>query len=81
MLTLCVLGYLGFFHFTELVQLCRCDFQFENSFMRLFVHRSKTDIYRDGAWAVIAKTLKHTCPYLLVQRQFFAVSFQQTVKS
>ena len=48
-LTLCVLGYAGFFRFNELVQLRRCDFQFEDSFMRIFVHRSKTDVYRDGA--------------------------------
>ena len=64
-----------FFRFNELVQLRRCDFQFEDSFMRVFVHRSKTDVYRDGAWVVIAKTFKHTCPYLLVQRYFVAASF------
>ena len=72
---LCLLGYVGFFRFNELVQLRRCDFQFEDSFMRVFVHRSKTDVYRDGAWVVIAKTFKHTCPYLLVQRYFVAASF------
>ena len=44
--------------------------------MRIFVHRSKTDVYRDhGAWVVIARTFKHTCPYLLVQRYFVAASF------
>ena len=75
MLTLCVLGYAGFFRFNELVQLRRCDFQFEDSFMRIFVHRSKTDVYRDGAWVVIAKTFKHTCPYLLVQRYFVRYFF------
>ena len=39
------------------------------------VYRSKTDVYSDGAWVVIAKTFKHTCPYLLVQRYFVAASF------
>ena len=33
LLILCVLGYAGFFRFNELVQLRRCDFQFEDSFM------------------------------------------------
>jgi len=47
--TLCVLGYAGFFLFNELVQLRRCDFHFEDSFMRIFVQRSKTHICRDGA--------------------------------
>jgi len=42
-LILCVLGYAGFFRFNELVQLRRCDFQFEDSFMRIFVQRSKPD--------------------------------------
>ena len=63
--TLCVLGYAGFFLFNELVQLRRCDFHFEDSFMRMFVQRSKTGIYRDGAWVAIAKTFKCTCPCLL----------------
>ena len=63
------------FSFNELVQLRRCDCQFEDSFMRIFVHRSKTDFYRDGGWVVVAKTFKHTCPYLLVQRYFVAASF------
>ena len=74
-LTLCVLGYAGFFRFNELVQLRRCDFHFEDSFMRIFVQRSKTDIYRDGAWVVIAKTFKCTCPCLLTQRYFSVASF------
>ena len=77
LLTLCVLGYAGFFRFDELVQLRRCDFQFEDSFMRIFVQRSKTDIYRDGAWVVIAKTFKPTCPVLLTLRYFAAASFSE----
>ena len=43
--------------------------------MRIFVQRSKTDIYRDGAWVVIAKTCKCTCPCLLTQRYFSVASF------
>ena len=53
----------------------RCDFQFEDAFMRIFVQHSKTDVHRDGAWVVIAKTFKRTCPYLLVQRYFSVASF------
>jgi len=77
-LTLCVLGYAGFFRSNELVQLRRCNFHFEDSFnvdMRIFVQRSKTDIYRDGAWVVIAKTFKCTCPCLLTERYFSVASF------
>ena len=62
---------LGFFRFNELVQLRRCDFQFEDSFMIIFVQRSKTDTYRDGAWVVIAKS---TCPVMITLR-YIAVAF------
>lgn len=75
LLILCVLDYAGFFRLNELVQLCRYDFQFEDSFMRVFVQRSKTDIYRDGTWVVIAKTFKPTCPVLLTLRYFAVASF------
>ena len=68
-------GICRFFCFNELVQLRRCDFHFEDSFMRIFVQRSKTDVYRDGAWVVIAKTFKCTCPCLLTQRYFSIASF------
>lgn len=43
--------------------------------MRIFVQSSKTDIYRDGAWVVIAKTFKPTCPVLLTLRYFAVASF------
>ena len=71
------LGYAGFFRFNELVQLHRCDFQFEESFMRIFVQRTKTDIYRDGAWVVIAKTFMPTCPVLQTLRYFAVASFSK----
>jgi len=56
--------------FSELVNLRCCDFHFEDTFMRVFIERSKTDIYRDGAWVVIAKTVKSTCPVTLTLRYF-----------
>ena len=47
------------------------------SFIRIFVQRSKTDIYRDGAWVVIAKTFKPACPVLLTLRYFAVASFSE----
>ena len=77
LLTLCTLGYAGFLRFSELIALRRCDFEFETTFMRLFIERSKTDIYRDGAWVVIAKTQKSTCPVALCLRYFALAPFDQ----
>lgn len=55
-LTLCILDYARFFRIKELVRLRECDFQFEDAFMIIFVHRSKTGVHWEGAWVVIAKT-------------------------
>ena len=72
-----VLGYVGFFRCNELVQLRRCDFQLKGSFIRIFVQRGKTDIYKDGAWVVVAETFKPTCPVLLTLRCFAVASFPE----
>ena len=44
--------------------------------MRIFIERSKTDVYRDGAWVVIAQTHKSTCPVELCRRYFSLAGFQ-----
>jgi integrase len=69
-LTISVLCYAGFLRFDELIQLRRCDFFIEEAYMRIFIERSKTDIYRDGAWVIIARTGLHTCPVSLTLRYF-----------
>ena len=69
-LVISVLCYAGFLRFDELIKLRRCDFSIEEAFMRIFIERSKTDIYRDGAWVVIARTGLHTCPVSLTLRYF-----------
>ena len=70
LLTLCTLGYAGFLRFSELATLRRCDFVFDTSYMRVFIERSKTDIYRDGAWVLVAETATPTCPVVLCKRYF-----------
>ena len=73
MLTLCALGYPGFLPFIELATLRRCDFVFDTSYMRVFIERSKTDIYRDGAWALVTETATPTCPVAL-GKMYFALA-------
>lgn len=74
-LLLSVLCYAGFLRFSEMVNLRRHDFHFEDTFMRVFIERSKTDIYRNGAWVVIANTAKSTCPVRLTLRYFDSGQF------
>ena len=70
LLTLCTLGYAGFLRFSELATLRRCDFVFDTSYMCVFIERSKTDIYRDGASVLVAETATPTCPVALCKRYF-----------
>lgn len=37
------------------------DVIFEESLITIFIERSKTDIYRDGQWKVIARTESEMC--------------------
>lgn len=75
-LTICVLGYTGFLRFDELASLRRSDFDFESSHMRVFIEKSKTDVYRDGAWVLISRSGKATCPVALVTRYFSMAEFE-----
>ena len=64
--TLCAIlvAYAGFLRSQELLAIRRCDINFEQCYMSIFIEKSKTDIYRDGAWVVIAKTNTKLCPVL-----------------
>ena len=68
--TMCLflLGYAGFFRFSELVNIKREDISFYEHYMCIRITKSKTDQYREGAEAVIAKTGLTTCPVTMLQR-------------
>ena len=55
-LTICLLGFAGFFRYNELAKIRECDVYFFKEHMEIFVESSKTDQYRDGAVVVIAQT-------------------------
>lgn len=65
---LCVLGFAGFLRYSELAHLRRCDICFFDNYMKIFIEKSKTDVYRDGNWVLIAKTGNVTCPVCLLKR-------------
>ena len=61
---LCLIGYAGFFRFSELSQIKACDHdvKFFASYASILSRISKTDQFRDGAWIVIARSDLPTCP-------------------
>ena len=66
MRTICAIlvAYAGFLRSQELLAIRRSDIVFDNCYMSIFIEKSKTDIYREGAWVVIAKTNFKLCPVL-----------------
>ena len=47
--TICVTAYTAFLRYNELASLRCCDVSFCDSFVKIYVYKSKTDVYRDGA--------------------------------
>lgn len=66
--TLCLVGFAGFFRFNELCHMKWCDVSFAEAYFSVFVPRSKTDQYSKGCTVVIAKTGLPTCPYSMLLR-------------
>ena len=67
-MTLCLIGFAGFLRFKELVNIRRSDVVFHDNRFEIFLERSKTDVYRDGHWVIIAKTNSKLCPYHILKR-------------
>ena len=67
-MTICLLGYAGFFRFNELASLKESDVKFYEDHVEVFVESSKTDQYREGAWVPIARTGSKICPVAMLER-------------
>ena len=66
--TLCGLGFSGFLRFNELSCIRPLDLSFEKDHLKIFIRKSKTDIYRKGNVVFIARTFSKYCPVALLER-------------
>ena len=66
--TICVTAYTAFLRYNELASLRCCDVCFCDSFVTIYVYKSKTDVYRDGAFVLLARTGSVSCPFNLLCR-------------
>ena len=73
-----VLSYAGFLRFSEVSNLKSSHIKFEEGYVSIFIERSKTDVYRDGSWVLVAKTGSIACPYSLLQRYLKAAKLGDT---
>ena len=67
-------AYSAFLRYNELASLRCCDVSFRDTFVRIYVFKSKTDVYRDGANVLLAKTDSVSCPFHMLYRYVCAAN-------
>ena len=68
LLAICLIGYAGFLRFKELSNIKRKDIVFYYAYAKIFIEKSKTDVFREGKWVLIAKAGNYTCPVSMLLR-------------
>ena len=56
------------YRFNELSNIKRKDIVFYDAHVKIFIKKSKTDVYREGKWVLIAKKGIYTCPVSMLLR-------------
>ena len=66
---ICVTAYSApFLGNNELASPSCCDASFCDTFVKIYVFKSKTDVYRDGAYVLLAKSDSVSCPFRMLNR-------------
>ena len=68
LLIIIVIAFCGFMRFSEVSRLRRSDFILSSTYVKFFIEKSKTGIYREGMWVYISASSK-ICP--LKQFQYY----------
>jgi hypothetical protein len=75
-LVLCLLGFAGFFRFSELCSIRCCDVHFFPLYMSIFLESSKTDQLHEGSWIWVARTKRDACPVAVIEKYISAAEIQ-----
>ena len=52
---ICVLSFMGFLRFVEVIKLRRCDIIKNKTFLSIFIEKIKTDVYQEVNWVYVTK--------------------------
>ena len=55
-------SFAGFFRFNELCNIAPNHIKFHSQYIKIFVPRSKTDVYREGNYVYISASESQYCP-------------------
>ena len=72
--TICTLGFAGFLRYNELCNILPSHLNFYDTYMTIFIPRSKTDVYREGNIVYINGVGNKYCPVNLVKKYMKAAS-------
>ena len=73
--SMCLVSFAGFLRYQELANLRYCDVVFCSGYLKLFLERSKTDVYRDGVWVFISQVDSARCPVAMLKRYLLKAGF------
>ena len=76
---LCTVGFAGFFRFSELSNMLCKHVVFLVDHIKIFVPHNKPDVYREGNFVYIAKTLFKYCPVSILLRYMREAIFHCSV--
>ena len=65
---LCSLAFAGFFRYNELCNIVPSHIEFHSEYIRIFLPRSKTDVYREGNYVYIRSLGTPYCPIGVLRR-------------
>ena len=65
---LCSLALAGFFRFNELCNIAPNHIEFLSQYIKIFVPRSKTDVYREGNYVYISALESQYCPVSVLRK-------------
>ena len=66
--TLVNLSFCGFLRYSETLNIRRSDIDFQPSYMKIFIGKSKTDLHRNDPWVYIARHNSELYPVTTLQR-------------
>ena len=66
----CVLSFMGFLWFSEVVKSRLCDIIINKTLVSIFIENSKTDVYWKGSWFYLIKLDTAICRIELVSQYF-----------
>lgn len=73
---MCLLAYAGFLRYSELANLKRNHIYLYDTYVKLFLETSKTDVYREGREVLISKTNNSTCPVNMLKRYLLMANIE-----